>query len=91
MNSLSLFNIILFNILYFIIITLLKIYTKSFTIDTSLYDFKYIYFISIFTITNILLYIIFIRDSFNINSLVIKFKAINNYTYLNSIDIYSFL
>ena len=82
---------ILSNILYLIITTLLKIYTKSSTIDTSLYGFKYIYFISIFIITNILLYVVSIRDFFNINSLVIKSRVINNYTYLNSIDIYSFL
>ena len=82
---------ILSNILCLIITTLLKIYTKSSTIDASLYGFKYIYFISIFIITNMLLYIVSIRGFFNINSLVIKSRVINNYTYLNSIDIYSFL
>ena len=38
-----------------------------------------------------LLYAISMRGSFNIDSLVIKFRAIKDYTYLNSIDIYSFL
>ena len=66
-------------------------YTKSSTINASLYSFKYIYFISIFMITSILLYIIFIRGSFYIDSLVIKFKVINNYIYLSNVEIYIFL
>ena len=32
-----------------------------------------------------------IRDSFNNNSLVIKLRITNNYTYSSNIDIYSFL
>ena len=79
------------SILYLIITTLLKIYAKSSTVNTFLYGFKYIYFVSMFIITSILLYIIPIRGSLNMNSLVIKSRAINNYTYLDSIDIYSFL
>ena len=38
-----------------------------------------------------LLYIVSIRGSFNGSSLVIKLRAINNYTYSSNIDIYSFL
>ena len=91
MNNLSLSNTILFSILYLTIITLLKIYTKSSTINAFLYSFKYIYFISVFIIINILLYIVSIRGFFNISSLIMKFKAINNYTCLSNIDIYSFL
>ena len=91
MNNLSLSNTILSSILYLVITTLLKIYTKSSTMDIFLYSFKYVYFISMFIITSILLYIVSIRGFFNINSLVIKSRATNNYTYSNSIDIYSFL
>ena len=65
-------------------------YTKSFIIDTSLYSFKYIYFVSVFIITSMLLYVIFIRGSFNIGSLIIKSRATKDYTYLDSVDIYSF-
>ena len=38
-----------------------------------------------------LLYIAPIRGSFNIDSLVIKLRATNNYTYLDNIEVYSFL
>ena len=90
MNSLSLSNTILSSILYLIITILLKIYTKSSTINTSLYGFKYTYFVSIFTITSMLLYIIPIRGFFNIDSLVIKSRVIDNHTCLSKIEIYSF-
>ena len=91
MNSLSLFNTILSSIPYLIITTLLKIYTKSFAIDTFLYNSKYIYFVSVFIIINILLYTTSIRGSFNIDSLVIKLRVTNNHTYSNNIEVYSFL
>ena len=87
----SLSNIILFSILYLTITTLLKIYTKSFAVNVSLYSFKYIYFVSIFTITSMLSYTISIRGSFNIDSLIIKSRATKDYAYLDSIGIYSFL
>ena len=90
MNSLSLSNTILSSILYLIITILLKIYTKSSTMNTSLYDFKYTYFVSIFIITSMLLYIISIRGFFNIDSLVIKSRLIDNHTYFSKIEIYSF-
>ena len=38
-----------------------------------------------------LLYIVFMRDSFNDNSLIIKLRVINNYTYSSNIGVYSFL
>ena len=44
-----------------------------------------------FTITNILLYTISIRGSIDIDSLVIKLRATNNYAYSNKVDVYSFL
>ena len=31
------------------------------------------------------------RSSFNDNSLIIKLRVTNNYTYSNNVDIYSFL
>ena len=37
-----------------------------------------------------LLYIVPIRGSFNDSSLIIKLRVIDNYTYSNNIDIYSF-
>ena len=49
------------------------------------------YFVNIFIITRILLYIILIRDFFNVDSLIIKFKVINNYIYSSNIKICSFL
>ena len=38
-----------------------------------------------------LLYIVSIRGFFNNNSLVIKLRATNNYTYSNNIGVYNFL
>ena len=69
---------ILSSILYLVITTLLKIYAKSFMINTFLYGFMYVYFVKVFIITSILLYIMLIRGSFNVDSLVIKLRATNN-------------
>ena len=73
------------------ITTLLKIYTKSSTVDTSLYDSKYIYLVRVFTITSMLLYVVPIRGFFDVDSLVIKLRAIDNHAYSNKTEIYSFL
>ena len=77
--------------LYRAITILLKIYIKSSTIDIFLYGLRYIYLISIFTITSMLLYVVPMRGSFDINSLVIKLRVINNYIYSDNIEICSFL
>ena len=69
---------------------MLKIYAKFITINAFLYNLRYVYLISIFTITSILSYIVPMRDSFDISSLVIKLRAINDYIYFNNIEIYSF-
>ena len=78
MNSLSLLDIILSSILYLAITTLLKIYTRSSAMNTSLYSSKYTYLVSVSIITNILLYIAPIRGSFNVDSFVIKSKTTDN-------------
>ena len=66
-------------------------YTKSSTIDASLYSSRYVYLVSISTITNMLSYIVSIRGSFNVDSLVIKLRAINDYAYSSNVEICSFL
>ena len=44
-----------------------------------------------FIITNILLYTVLVRGFFDIGSLVIKSRAINNYAYSDKAGVYSFL
>ena len=38
-----------------------------------------------------LLYIVLVRGFFNDNSLIIKLRVTNNYTYSSNINVYSFL
>ena len=77
--------------LYQAITILLKMYAKSSTIDASLYSLRYMYLVSVFTITSMLLYVMPMRDSFNINSLIIKLRAINDHIYSSNVEVYSFL
>ena len=65
-------------------------YTKSFAIDASLYGLRYAYLVSVSTITSMLSYVVSVRGFFDVSSLVIKSRAINNYAYSNNIGVYSF-
>ena len=58
-----------------VIITLLKIYTKSSIVEASLYGLRYVNFIRLSIITSILLYTMPMRGSFDSSSLVIKSRA----------------
>ena len=81
MNSLSRSNTSLSSIPCLIITTLLKIYTKSSTVEAFLYGSRYANFVKLFTITSILSYNMSIRGSFDNDSLVMKSRATVNYSY----------
>jgi len=51
------------------------VYAKSSANVAFLYDKKYSYLISLFVIINIKLYVVFIKLSFDFDSLIIKFKV----------------
>ena len=75
MNSLSQSNTSLSSILCLIIITLLKIYTKSSIVEVSLYSLRYINFIKLSIITSILSYTMPMRGSFDNSNLVMKSRV----------------
>ena len=62
-----------------VITTLLKIYARSSIVDTSLYSSRYINFVKLSTITNMLLYVMPMRGSFDSGSLVMKSKVTIDY------------
>ena len=80
MNSLSRLDTSLLGILYLIIITLLKIYTKSSMVEASLYGLRYINFVKLSTITSTLLYFISMRGSLDNGSLVMKSRVTIDYS-----------
>ena len=69
---------------------LLKIYAKSSAVNASLYGLRYAYLVSVFTITSILSYVVPVRGSFDVSSLVIKLRAIDDHAYSDNIGVCSF-
>ena len=70
-------------ILYYKNTVLISIYTITSVLVDSKYSLKYLYPLNLSTITNILLYFVFISRSYDLDSLTIKSIAIDVYIVLN--------
>ena len=75
---------------YWAITILLKMYVKSFAVDAFLYDLRYAYLVSVSTITSMLSYVVPMRGSFDVGSLVMKSRAIDDYAYSGNVGVCSF-
>ena len=80
MNLGSLFNMILFSILYLINTSLIQICAISSTKISSIYTIKYPYLVNLFIMTRITLYTYPITRSFNFSSFIIKSYNITSYS-----------
>ena len=81
MNSLSWSNTSLSSMLCLVITTLLKMYTKSSTVEASLYGSRYMNFVKLSTITSMLSYTMPMRGSFDNSSLVMKSRVTIDHGY----------
>ena len=89
MNRDPLSNIISSGVLYYKNTVLISIYTITSALVDSKYNLKYLYLLNLFTIMNILLYSIFVSESYDLGSLTMKSIAINVYVVFSMSSSYS--
>ena len=65
-------------------------YAKSSAVDASLYGLRYAYLVSVSTITSMLSYVVPVRGSFDVDSLVMKSRAIDNHACSGNAGVCSF-